>query len=125
MIECTMIKRCPRCNNTKNLSEFYQRRGKVGGSVYCKPCSNLERLERIRAFKEKCVDYKGGECERCGYNTCIYALEFHHLVPSQKDFQISRVASASFTNRVKKELDKCQLVCSNCHSEIHYNERKY
>ena len=117
---------CQYCKTTKPISEFYQRRGKVGGSSYCKPCTNSERLVRIRRFKEKCVEYKGGECEICGYNKYIGALEFHHKDPSEKDLQISKVRGGTFNEKIKKELDKCQILCSNCHREIHFieNEKK-
>lgn len=74
-------------------------------------------IEWRRRAKIKLVEYKGGKCERCGYDKCIKALEFHHLNPKEKDFTISG-KSWSF-ERLKKEVDKCILVCSNCHSEIH------
>ncbi len=110
---------CPKCKKNKLLSEFYIRRGKEGGSVYCILCSNLESSERARRFKEKCVIYKGGKCEICEYNKYIGALQFHHLNPKEKDFALSSVKSHSFNETIKKELDKCKLVCANCHSEIH------
>jgi DNA invertase Pin-like site-specific DNA recombinase len=72
-----------------------------------------------RRTKIKLLEYKGGKCERCGYNKCTDALEFHHLDPNEKDFTISG-KSWSF-ERLKKEAEKCILVCSNCHKEIHYN----
>ena len=67
--------------------------------------------------KQKLVDYKGGSCIKCGYNKCISALEFHHIDPNGKDFSIGG-KSWSF-ERLKIEVDKCILVCSNCHREIH------
>lgn len=75
-------------------------------------------IEWRRRKKIELVEYKGGECERCGYNKCIDALEFHHKNPNEKDFTISG-KSWSF-ERLKKEADKCILVCSNCHKEIHF-----
>ena len=67
--------------------------------------------------KIKLIQYKGGECEICDYKKSIWALEFHHKDPNEKDFGISG-KSWSF-ERLKKEVDKCILVCSNCHQEIH------
>lgn len=67
--------------------------------------------------KIELVAYKGGCCEICGYNKSISALQFHHRNPNEKDFNISR-KSYSF-ERLKKEVDKCILVCANCHAEIH------
>jgi len=68
--------------------------------------------------KIKLVEYKGGKCKKCGYNKCVDALEFHHLDPNEKDFTIAG-KSYSF-ERLKSEADKCIMVCSNCHKEIHY-----
>lgn len=67
--------------------------------------------------KRKLIEHKGGSCELCGYSKCDRALEFHHLNPDEKDFGISG-KSLSF-DKLKDEVDKCILVCSNCHSEIH------
>ena len=70
-----------------------------------------------REVKRKLIEYKGGKCQVCGYNRCQEALEFHHLDPSQKDFTISG-GTKSFES-LKPEVDKCILVCANCHREIH------
>ncbi|MFW6282282.1 MAG: hypothetical protein ACOC1O_05795 [bacterium] len=69
--------------------------------------------------KKKLIKYKGGECLSCGYNKCIQNLQFHHINPNEKDFTIGG-KSYSY-ERLKKESDKCILLCSNCHTEIHYN----
>lgn len=67
--------------------------------------------------KKELVEYKGGKCLQCDYKKSIKAMEFHHIDPDKKDFTISG-KSYSF-KRLKKEVDKCILVCSNCHCEIH------
>lgn len=67
--------------------------------------------------KQKLVDYKGGCCEKCGYNKTVAALQFHHLDPNEKDFTIGG-SSYSF-ERLKIEVDKCIMVCATCHIEIH------
>lgn len=67
--------------------------------------------------KVKLVEYKGGKCSCCKYDKCLAALEFHHLNPKEKDFTISG-KSWSF-EKLKKEVDKCILVCNRCHTEIH------
>lgn len=69
-----------------------------------------------REIKIKAVEYKGGKCEVCGYNKCMTALEFHHLDPSNKSFSIS--SKFKSWDNIVKELEKCVLVCSNCHREI-------
>ena len=70
-------------------------------------------------IKKWALEYKGNKCEICGYNKCSDALEFHHLNPAEKDFSISDRNLVLDWQLIKKELDKCQLVCSNCHREIH------
>lgn len=115
---------CPRCKENCPTENFYSRRGKKNSSVYCKKCTSDQTLERMRSFKIKMVEYKGNSCSMCGYDKYIGALEFHHLDPSEKDFNISHLKSYRFNEVVKKELDKCILVCSNCHREIHGEIRK-
>jgi hypothetical protein len=78
-------------------------------------------IEWRKRKKIELVDYKGGCCQLCGYDRCIEALEFHHNDPNEKDFTISG-KSWSF-ERLKVEADKCILVCSNCHKEIHSKQR--
>ena len=112
-------KHCPRCKEEKLKTEFYKRRNGKNNTPYCKPCSGEQVIERQRNFKQKCVDYKGGKCIICEYKKCNSALEFHHLNSAEKDFAISSVKTHQFGEKVKKELDKCILVCRNCHAEIH------
>lgn len=75
--------------------------------------------DRRRKLREQAISYKGGKCEVCGYNKCQQALEFHHNDSSIKDFGISVNGYARSWNKVKHELDKCIMVCANCHREIH------
>lgn len=112
-------KHCLKYKTTKTIDNFYQRRGKKGGAPYCIPCTNKDVVERQQKFKQKCVDYKGGKCSDCQYNTYIGALEFHHMDPSEKDFSPSQVKLTTFSKLIKKELDKCILLCANCHREEH------
>ena len=75
-----------------------------------------KRRKKVRLMA---VAYKGGECSRCGYSRCVEALEFHHVDSSQKDFGISQDGYTRSWERVRQELDKCVLVCANCHREVH------
>ena len=89
------------------------------GYYRCTKCRSDRVSKRRKKVKQLLVEYKGGKCERCGYDKCISALEFHHLDPSKKDFGISGNGNTLSIERMKKEADKCILVCSNCHKEIH------
>lgn len=85
----------------------------------CRPCDAKEKASRVKNFKEKCVEYKGGKCVVCGYDKYHGALEFHHLDPTQKDFTIARKKTNKFDEKITSELDKCALLCANCHAEEH------
>lgn len=111
-------KTCTDCEETKLLTEYY----KKGNThhTYCKSCLNKRTIERQRKLKERAVEYKGGSCIDCGYSKCIAALEFHHTDPSTKEGRLSQMLRKKAWDKVKKELDKCVLVCSNCHKERHF-----
>lgn len=84
------------------------------------PLSSYSMVKKHRhKVKEELVLFKGGECQICGYNKCIRALEFHHLNPNEKDFTISPSCSYQSLEQLKSEASKCILVCANCHREIH------
>ena len=74
---------------------------------------------RRRELKKELIKYKGGKCQVCGYSRCIDALECHHQDSSKKDFSISAKGYTRSWAKVKEELDKCMLLCANCHREIH------
>jgi hypothetical protein len=75
--------------------------------------------KRRKVLRTKAIWYKGGRCEICGYSKCSDALEFHHLEKDMKDFGISSKGYTRGWGRVKEEIDKCILVCANCHRELH------
>ena len=82
--------------------------------------TNYEVLKNRRyRIKKLLVEYKGNKCKICGYNKCLSALEFHHLNPETKDFTIAYNQKYSNLDSLKREVDKCILVCANCHREIH------
>lgn len=93
----------------------------IGRFTQCKKCRRREQNNTTRKYKLTLVGYKGGKCELCGYNKCIASLDFHHKDPSQKDPKWTNMRRWN-PERVKKEVDKCQLVCRNCHGEIHYKQ---
>ena len=80
---------------------------------------NRYSIKRRLELKRKCVEYKGGSC-KCGYNKCLSAMEFHHRNQNEKDFPVSLMMRASIPwEKIREELDKCDLVCANCHREKH------
>jgi len=75
--------------------------------------------KRRKAIKYKAIAYLGGKCCFCGYNRCLSALDFHHIDESLKSFGLSQRGLTRSWERTKQELEKCVLVCANCHREIH------
>ena len=108
---------------------------KYGRSNRCKKCQSIiasdsykrnkhksypSSAERRREMKRLAVELKGGKCANCGIeyngeNAVIF--DFHHLDPTQKDFSISN--KRRLTDEVIAELNKCVLLCSNCHRMEH------
>ena len=84
-------------------------------------CGTCCTTSARKNLKKRCVEYKGGSCEKCSYNRCISALEFHHIDPTKKDFGIGDGSSRKWDS-LKIELDKCLMLCANCHREIHHKE---
>ncbi len=75
-------------------------------------------LDRKYLGKKRCVDYLGGRCARCGYDRCIKAMTFHHRDPADKGFEVGQRLDWSW-KVLRAELDKCDLLCFNCHMEEH------
>lgn len=92
-----------------------------GRYTQCKKCRCRWQRDRFRKDKKLYVASKGGKCEICGYDRCQAAMDFHHKDPSQKDpnWRFMRRWSKK---RVLAEIDKCMLVCRNCHAELHYGK---
>lgn len=83
---------------------------------------NNYQNQKLRGLKRKyeAVIARGGKCEKCGYSHNISALDFHHINPEEKEFEIDiRKFSNASLSLLNKELDKCILLCANCHREVH------
>jgi hypothetical protein len=81
-----------------------------------------EQKARAYSNKWKALQYKGGKCQTCGEDRPA-TLCFHHRDPSEKSFALD---GRTFANRkwefVKEEVDKCDLLCHNCHNVLHYGD---
>jgi hypothetical protein len=111
-------KKCSNCQKVLPNSDFYCKNNKVYFS-YCKKCAKIVFAEKQREQKIKSIEYLGGKCSRCGYNKCIWALEFHHTNPQNKDPTIRFSSTRQSFYKIKRELDKCIILCANCHREEH------
>ena len=75
--------------------------------------------KRRTKLRQMARDYKGGKCEICGYKKCPRALSFHHLDPKKKSFGLADKGLTRSWDKIRNEIEKCILVCANCHMEIH------
>ena len=75
-------------------------------------------IKRRKKVKTLALEYKGGKCQICGYSKCVGALELHHVNPKEKSFGIGEKGYTRSWEKVRLELDKCVLLCANCHREV-------
>lgn len=112
-------KTCPKCQRKLIIDKktFYI---KSNGNIHawCKECNDKITHQKQLKRKNQCVEYKGGKCSVCGYDKYIGALDFHHINPKEKEFNIANLRTYSWES-LKKELDKCICICKNCHAELH------
>lgn len=133
-IDCGKIKDCP-------WTSSFSQKGNPEYRACCISClrirekiyvkKNREKISlsskgRRKILKEKYIKYLGGSCFKCGYSKSMRALTFHHKVREEKEFTLSSCLDWSW-NKIKAELDKCALLCFNCHMEIEdeYELNKY
>jgi hypothetical protein len=87
----------------------------------CRKCFNARVVARKKNAMQRLRLMMGGKCVLCGFNRIQAALEFHHVDPSQKEFEIGNIGGWGWS-RLMQEVKKCILVCSNCHAGIHAGE---
>jgi hypothetical protein len=108
-------KYCNACHAKKSRERYlkdFKVREKIKQNTY----------ERITQNKEKAVEYLGGKCLDCNGIFPKEVYDFHHVDPSTKEKELTSARFQSWDN-YKKELDKCVLLCSNCHRIRHRKEK--
>ena len=106
-----LVRVCHRHGPTRHL------RRREGG-YRCTRCTSEGVTRWRRNIKRQLVEEAGGACVLCGYDRCLAALQFHHLDPSQKRFALSLKGAARAADELRKEAQKCVVVCANCHAEV-------
>ena len=76
------------------------------------------QIFRWRRIKQKALDYKGGCCNICGYSDHPAALQFHHTDPLTKEYVWTKMRLLPWL-KITEELDKCIILCANCHAIEH------
>ena len=135
------MKACTKCGETKPATKKYFKRAGHGTTwdylrSECKVCTNVTKSKRaVRNYREWMLHlipaHLGIEkltCSRCEYNKSVVAMEFHHTNPEEKIKMISALVRevspwGDNLHRVYDEVDKCEIICSNCHREEHLTEQ--
>lgn len=129
---------CGRCKQFLHHTSFYHNRGvnqqtNYGYRHYCIECDrnrndresqNKKTKVRFRKLKIKAIKLMGGRCQRCGYGGFTSAFDFHHVHPSSKGETPTKILYSKGIEGAWAELDKCCLLCRNCHAGYTGNEWK-
>jgi transposase len=113
-----------RAAGLKTVSLVCRRHGKTTfvidttGAYRCRRCRVESVTRRRRRVKEMLVADAGGCCVLCGYDRCLGALHFHHLDPAQKRLSVAYGGVTLAIEALRAEVQKCVLLCSNCHAEV-------
>ena len=116
---------CSKCGVEKTLDQFYKHGlNSKGEQTYrsdCKACQQKYDKKRLDT-RVKFANNQKQSCAKCG-DTRTYILQFHHKDPSTKDFTIGDMRNYSL-DKIQKEIDKCIVLCANCHIEFHFLEKE-
>lgn len=133
------MKKCIKCNVIKHKVDFNKNKLKEDGlQSYCRLCLQKAQLESTKKHREKynkanrdrkdktrklinSIREEQG-CKKCGEKR-YWILDFHHVDPLIKDGTISELIPTSSLEKILKEIEKCVVLCKNCHSDFHFQER--
>lgn len=107
----------------KYQKEWYEKQKKLN-SAHLKLRQAKNNKQKVESGRQKKIRYlllKGGECSICGYkydSTNAAAFDFHHVDIAEKEYSPSQILKYG-EDKIQAELDKCILVCSNCHRLLH------
>ena len=109
-----MVKNCSKHGLTKFNR---QKNGNKGYRDRCSKCAVESVTKKRRKNKREYVEYMGGECWLCTEDEPI-CLEFHHINSNNKSFGVSASGLTRARKTVLEELDKCAMLCANCHRKV-------
>lgn len=121
---------CRLCNYIALHDWIADIRNTEGGyyRAHCQECQRTKTADAWWQIKCAAVEYLGGKCVDCGLkDSCMGVYDFHHRNPSQKSYSIGDLfkgKSARQLDDIKPELDKCDLLCANCHRRRHDQRRR-
>lgn len=136
------MKTCSKCCIEKPETNFnFKNKSKDIRTTICKEClkdvrkqgyekNKIFHIERVKDNKQKLkviinswFDEQNFKCFECG-ETHPACLDFHHRDPKEKEFSIAHMRGGSYSlDKIKEEIEKCDVLCSNCHRKLHWNEK--
>ena len=132
------MKKCIKCDEVKPIDEFsFKNKVENTRHKYCKKCFIETRkksydknkdhyINKAKKRTKEIVNWfndikKNLSCEICGFSHPA-ALDFHHI-NDDKDLTVSKLITYGNKDRILKEIEKCKVLCSNCHRILHYDKR--
>ena len=120
-----MLKECRYCHKQYPESDFgvaVTLPNKVYRRQKCRRCYRKTKKLLIVRHRKWIEEYKRQrQCVKCGIAD-FRVLDFHHKGFSGKDFNISDFRHRVGLKKLKEEIEKCHLLCANCHRIVHYEE---
>lgn len=137
------MKKCVRCKIIKEDSDFnFRYKDRKILSSACKECTSAyhkswyernsdkrrkqihERRNSLEVWFSNYKKEKNLKCKICGEDR-LPVLDFHHRIPEKKDGEIFRlVNSGNSKEKILEEIEKCDVLCSNCHRMLHFLEKE-
>lgn len=135
------MKTCSKCKQQKSTTEFNKHsKRKDGLQMYCRECDNERKRVYYELNRSRYYEYntkrkalrrswleeikKTLECIKCGESRW-YVLDFHHRDPKEKDLEVATMLHNMLSKEtILEEIQKCDVLCSNCHREHHHLERQ-
>lgn len=121
-----MERKCIHCGETKDISEFYtNKRMVLGVESKCKKCAHKYQRDKRKLRWPSVFKYAGEKCAHCGLSEPEHPeiYDFHHKDPTLKERQIAELLRGS-EKKLYEEIDKCVMICSNCHRKEHAKLRR-
>ena len=135
------MKTCTKCECDKIESKFHFRYSNTGElQSWCKDCKKkysqgyyqgrkARQMYVVSVRRKKLsawlLDLKSNlSCKNCGFNNHPEALDFHHRDPSKKSRTLANSLGVGWgKKRILEEIDKCDVLCANCHRIKHFLNR--
>ena len=135
-------KTCPHCKlelplNSTYFASRYDRKQTIFQHI-CRTCQSKYRKKHYKENKQKYIDkakvftksmsewfieYKKNlKCKLCGEDR-YWVLDFHHIDPKEKDLEVSILIRKGNKNKILKEIEKCNVLCANCHRDLHFKQQ--